>query len=137
MALQGFRHLNCMFKPFSSSLWPKNGADRIKVGFVQAHRKRPLRVGHGPRRRIQDRWIEHGVLTARGWGICFPISKGNRNTARGVICKIIGWGSIGRGTITHFNWATQSFSGRRERFKTRRAHRSSLMELAAGWALVA
>src|SRR5207244_2641900 len=125
------RRPNCTPRPLSSSLWPKNGADRIKVGFVQAHGKRPLRVGHGLRRRIQDRWTEHGVLTARGCGTCFSMLKANRSTARGVTCKTIGWGSIGPGTITHFNGVTQNFSGRRERSKTRRA--PVLADGVGGW----
>src|SRR5438093_3275804 len=130
MAQASLRGPNCTPKPPSSNSCRKNG-DGIENGFVLAREKRPLTVGQRIHRRILDRWIRRGIWMAHGWGICLPILKGNRNTVRGVTCKIIGWGLIGVGRATHL--AKQGFSSeRKERYDTHRARRSLLMELAAG-----
>src|ERR1043166_9450399 len=122
------RRANRTRKPLSSNSCRENGGGRIKVGFVPAREKQPLTVGQTFHRRILDRWTRRGILMRRGWSWCFSIFKGNRNTAPGVICKTIGWDSIGVGMLTLLP-KQGFFSWRRERYNTHRARRSSLMEL--------
>src|SRR6266498_5312325 len=109
------RRANRTRKPLSSNSCRENGGGRIKVGFVPAREKQPLMDGRRCHRRILGQSIRHGILMRRGWSWCFSIFKGNRNTAPGVICKTIGWDSIGIGMLTLLP-KQGFFSGRRERY---------------------